>query len=141
MSHASDILLQSTILDNNSIIKRYSSTIDDTLKHLQNLKIDVAVTAIVKNIPDYAKLDLIDNLISLCSITRKDGTITDFDTYTRKILAQFSINEQLSILAHTDLSSIDRTTFEEVESLLAMHFYKTVHDILVKGIHDGDLPC
>jgi hypothetical protein len=36
--------------------------ITDTLKHLQNLKIDIAVSAIVKNIPDYEWLDLVDKI-------------------------------------------------------------------------------
>lgn len=142
MPHASIILLQSSILDNQSIINRYLSVADDVLRQLQKLKIDVAVTAIVKNIPDYAKLDLIDNLISLCSLNRKDGTSADFDTYTREILAQFSINERFCILAHTNLlSSIDKTTIEDIDSLLSMHFYEVIHDTLVHGNDNGGASC
>lgn len=137
MSHASTILLQSNILDNQSIIKRYLSVVDEVLKQLQALKIDVAITAVVKNIPNYAQLDLVDNLISLCKLTRKDGTTTDLDTYSKEALAQFSINEQLCILAHTDLSSVD-IIVEEITYLLSINFYDIVHNTLINGTTDNN---
>ena len=142
MLHASTILLQSNILDNQAIIKRYLSVVDEVLKQLQTLKIDVAVTTIVKNIPNYTQLELIENLISLCRLTRKDGTITDFDTYAKELLAQFSINEQFCILAHTDLSSVNNNV-EDVASSLALHFYDVIHNFLVSGAieNNGGVAC
>lgn len=142
MLHASTILLQSNILDNQSIIKRYLSVVDEVLKQLQALKIDVAVATIVKNIPNYTQIELVENLISLCRLTRKDGTTTDFDTYAKELLAQFSINEQFCILAHTDLSSVNNNV-EDVASLLALHFYDVIHNSLVSGAieNNGGVAC
>ena len=132
MSHAYTILLHSVVLDNQLIIGRYSTIIVDTLQRLQNLKIDVAISAIVKNIPDYDRLDLVDNILSLCHLAKDDGTSIDFDSYTRDAIERFSFNEQLCILAHTDLLSIDKP-IEDVESLLSKHFYQAIHNNLVQG--------
>ncbi len=142
MLHASTILLQSNTLDNQTIIKRYLSVVDEVLKQLQALKIDVAVTTVVKNIPNYTQIELIENLISLCRLTRKDGTTTDFDTYAKELLSQFSINEQFCILAHTDLSSVNNNV-EDVASLLALHFYDVIHNSLISSAteNNGGVSC
>lgn len=49
MSHASTILLYSDILDNQAIINHYLSVIDNVLKRLQTLKINIMKSIIVNN--------------------------------------------------------------------------------------------
>lgn len=132
MSHANYILLQSKVLEMDSIINKFSRLIDNVLAQLKEEKLHKSVASIIKCIPEEDKLGLISGLIqSKCQSLNvyDESTDENTDNCNSKVLSLLSLNEQFYVLAHANLDLV-RPKVEVPNSIFVDLVYTIIRDRL-----------